>query len=150
VHLGHKFFNLTGRQSGEKKKTWLSCVITFRQHPRDLLARIQAFIPVYRRRTVQLLKNEGVDIVVALSFNANWPSSAHVNSSACGAGPENARAGHRPDCSLGKNREGNADVLRAWAGNGLQRHVVAPKLINGEVASSTIIRRRWLTATWKK
>ena len=47
-----------------------------------------------------------------------------------------------PDFSLGKNREGNAETLRALGQEmGFSVTVVAPKLINGEVASSTIIRQ---------
>ena len=47
-----------------------------------------------------------------------------------------------PDFSLGKNREGNAAVLRALGQEmGFSVTVVAPKLINGEVASSTVIRQ---------
>ena len=48
----------------------LSCVITFRQHPRDLLSpksKLLFLCSVEER--IQLLKNEGVDIVAALTFN---------------------------------------------------------------------------------
>jgi len=37
VHLGHKFFNLQSRQSGEARKP-VKLRDYFRQHPRDLLA----------------------------------------------------------------------------------------------------------------
>ena len=37
VHLGHKFL-ISQVVSLAKKENRLSCVITFRQHPRDLLA----------------------------------------------------------------------------------------------------------------
>ena len=69
VHLGHKFL-ISQVVSLAKQENRLSCVITFRQHPRDLLApksKLLYLCTVEER--IQLLKNEGLDIVVALSFN---------------------------------------------------------------------------------
>ena len=66
---GHKFL-ISHVVSLAKKENRLSCVITFRQHPRDLLApktKLLYLCTVEER--IQLLKNEGVDIVVALTFN---------------------------------------------------------------------------------
>jgi riboflavin kinase/FMN adenylyltransferase len=119
-------------------------VITFRQHPRDLLApksKLLYLCTVEER--IQLLKNEGVDIVVALSFNRELAKLSarefvtllvkHLKMRGLIIGP---------DFSLGKNREGNAETLRALGQEmGFSVTVVAPKLINGEVASSTIIRQ---------
>jgi riboflavin kinase/FMN adenylyltransferase len=47
-----------------------------------------------------------------------------------------------PDFSLGKNREGNAAMLRSLGQEiGFSVTVVTPKIIGGEVASSTVIRQ---------
>jgi len=73
---------------------------------------------------IQLLKNEGVDIVVALSFNRELAKLSarefvtllvkHLKMRGLIIGP---------DFSLGKNREGNAETLRALGQEmGFQRH----------------------------
>ena len=143
VHLGHKFLisrvvNLAARQN------LLSCVITFRQHPRDLLSpktKLLYLCTVPER--IQLLKNEGVDIVAALTFNRELAKLSardfvillqkHLKMRCMVIGP---------DFSLGRNREGNADTLRALGTElGFSVTIVAPKIINGEVASSTAIRQ---------
>jgi riboflavin kinase/FMN adenylyltransferase len=142
VHLGHKFLisrvvNLAARQN------LLSCVITFRQHPRDLLSpktKLLYLCTVPER--IQLLKNEGVDIVAALTFNRELAKLSardfvallqkHLKMRCLVIGP---------DFSLGRNREGNADTLRALGTElGFSVTIVAPKIIDGEVASSTAIR----------
>ena len=47
-----------------------------------------------------------------------------------------------PDFTLGKNREGNADILRNLGREiGFGVTVITPKIIDGEVASSTVIRQ---------
>ena len=143
VHLGHKFL-ISQVVNLAKKENLLSCVITFRQHPRDLLApksKLLYLCTVEER--IQLLKNEGVDIVVALSFNRELAKlSAREFVSLLVKHLKMRGLVIGPDFSLGKNREGNAETLRALGQEmGFSVTVVAPKLINGEVASSTIIRQ---------
>jgi riboflavin kinase / FMN adenylyltransferase len=143
VHLGHKFLisravNLAARQN------LLSCVITFRQHPRDLLSpktKLLYLCTVPER--IQLLKNEGVDIVAALTFNRELAKlSARDFVSLLQKHLKMRRMVIGPDFSLGRNREGNADTLRALGTElGFSVTIVAPKIINGEVASSTAIRQ---------
>ena len=143
VHLGHKFL-ISQVVNLAKKENRLSCVITFRQHPRDLLApktKLLYLCTVEER--IQLLKNEGVDIVVALSFNRELAKlSAREFVSLLVKHLKMRGLVIGPDFSLGKNREGNAETLRALGQEmGFSVTVVAPKLITGEVASSTIIRQ---------
>ena len=68
VHLGHKdlLSQLTGRA---RQQNLLSGVITFRQHPQQVLSpRIKiSFLTSLTERT-RLLKNEGVDAVIILPF----------------------------------------------------------------------------------
>ena len=69
VHLGHKFL-ISKLVNLAAKQHLLSGIVTFRQHPRDLLAPKNKllFLGSVEER-VQLLKNEGVDIVAPLTFN---------------------------------------------------------------------------------
>ena len=143
VHLGHKFL-ISEVVSLAARLNLLSCVITFRQHPRDLLApksKLLYLCDVTER--IQLLKNEGVDIVVALTFNRELAKLSardfvtllkkHLKMRGLVIGP---------DFSLGINREGNSNTLRALGAElGFSVTIVAPKIIDGEVASSTAIRQ---------
>jgi riboflavin kinase/FMN adenylyltransferase len=143
VHLGHKSLISNVVQLANRQKL-LSCVITFRQHPRDLLApknKLLYLCSVEER--IRLLKNEGVDIVVALSFNRDLARltarefvtllQKHLKMRGLVIGP---------DFSLGKNREGNAEMLtKLGTEMGFSVTVISPKIIEGEVASSTVIRK---------
>ena len=143
VHLGHKYLisKLVRRAAGQNL---LSCVITFRQHPRDLLSpktKLLYLCSVPER--IQLLKNEGVDIVAALTFNRELAKLSardfvamlqkHLKMRGLVIGP---------DFTLGRNREGNTATLRSLGQEmGFCVSVIAPKIIDGEVASSTAIRQ---------
>ena len=143
VHLGHKFL-IAELVRLATKQNLLSCVITFRQHPRDLLSpksKLLYLCSVPER--IQLLKNEGVDIVVALTFNRELAKLSardfvgllqkHLKMHGLVIGP---------DFTLGRNREGNIEALRSLGQEmGFCVIVIAPKIINGEVASSTAIRQ---------
>jgi riboflavin kinase/FMN adenylyltransferase len=143
VHLGHKFLisklvNLAARQH------LLSGIVTFRQHPRDLLAPKNKLLFLCNvEERVQLLKNEGVDIVVPLTFNRELAKvSARDFVSLLQKHLKMRGLVIGPDFSLGHNREGNAEMLRALGAEmGFSVTVVAPKTIDGEVASSTVIRQ---------
>ena len=143
VHLGHKFLiselvRLAARQN------LLSCVITFRQHPLDLLSpknKLLYLCSVPER--IQLLKNEEVDIVIALTFNrelANLSARDFVTLLHKYLKMRGLVIG--PDFTLGRNREGNTETLRSLGQEmGFSVTVIAPKIIDGEVASSTAIRQ---------
>src|SRR3989338_9891864 len=68
VHLGHKY--LIGKLVElAKQQDRLSGVVTFLQHPRDVLSPSLKLPRLSDpAQKVSLLKNEGVDIVIALSF----------------------------------------------------------------------------------
>jgi riboflavin kinase/FMN adenylyltransferase len=143
VHLGHK--RLISRLLEEAGQgNLLSGVVTFRQHPEELLSpRVRLpFLTDIEERT-GLLKNEGVDFIVTLSFTA-----------------ELARLGARQfvgllqkhlrmrglvigsDFALGKGREGDTDTLQKLGQDmNFSVTVVPPYMINGEVVSSTAIRK---------
>lgn len=143
VHLGHqRLISELLKQAGEKNL--LSGVVTFQQHPEDLLspgAELPFLTDIETR--ARLLKNEGIDIIVPLSFT-----------------PELAGLGARQfvgmlqkylkmrglvvgsDFALGKGREGDPDTLRQLGKTmNFSVTVVPPLIINGEVVSSTAMRQ---------
>jgi len=142
VHLGHKHL-LSQLKERARQEDWLSGVVTFRQHPQAVLSP-QTELPCLTdlAQRVRLLKNEGIDAVITLSFT-----------------PELAQLGTRqflellrkylkmrglvigPDFALGQNREGNADTLRTLGQDMNFSVTVSPPLvIDDEVVSSTAIR----------
>jgi riboflavin kinase/FMN adenylyltransferase len=121
----------------------LSGVITFKQHPRELLSphsRPSYLITLAERE--QLLKNEGIDLVVPLSFTkelANLTAREFVSLLIKYLHMRGLVIG--PDFALGKNREGNAKTLGDLGKElGFTVTSVDPKKIDGDVASSTAIR----------
>jgi len=143
VHLGHQYLiSLLTKQA--RQQNLLSGVVTFRQHPQEVLSP-QTKPPFLTDLTtrVNLLKNEGAEAVITLSFTR-----------------ELARLGARqfvsllkkylrmrgiitgPDFALGQNREGNTDTLRALGQDmNFSVIVIPPIKVNGEVVSSTAIRK---------
>ena len=143
VHLGHKFL-ISEVVSLAAGQNLLSCVITFRQHPRDLLSpktKLLYLCSVPER--IKLLKNEGVDIVVALSLDRELAKlSAREFVTLLKKYLKMRGLVIGPDFSLGRNREGNTNALRSLGAElGFSVTIVAPKIIDGEVASSTAIRQ---------
>lgn len=142
VHLGHKFLIARVKEQAAQHNL-LSGVVTFSQHPQEIISP-GTTLPILTdlAQREKLLKEEGVDIVVILSFT-----------------PEVARLSARqfvtllkrylrlrhlvigPDFALGQRREGNIDALRALGQElGFTVTVAPPIRINGDVVSSTAIR----------
>ena len=143
VHLGHKFL-IRKLVALAHQQNFLSGVVTFRQHPRKLLSpktKLLYLCSVEKRE--QLLNNEGVDIVAALSFDHELAKlSARDFVSLLKKYLKMRGLVIGPDFALGRNREGNADTLLSLGEEmGFSVTIVAPKIINGEVASSTAIRQ---------
>jgi riboflavin kinase/FMN adenylyltransferase len=142
VHLGHKYL-ISQLLTQARQRGLLSGVITFKQHPRELLSphsRPSYLITLEER--LQLLKQEGVDFVVALSFTKELSDLTarefvtllmkHLRMRGLVIGP---------DFALGKNREGNAVMLSKLGKEiGFTVTSVPPKKLDEEVASSTAIR----------
>lgn len=143
VHRGHKHL-LAKLKEQAGKESLLTGVVTFRQHPEDVLfpkARLP-FLTDMKTRT-SLLINEGVDFVVPLSFNT-----------------ELARLSPREfitllqkylkmkylvvggDFALGKGRTGDTASLQELSQEmGFGFTAVPPLEIGGEIVSSTAIRQ---------
>jgi riboflavin kinase/FMN adenylyltransferase len=152
VHLGHRHL-ISKLTELARKQGLASGVVTFRQHPQEVLSpktRLP-FLTDLAQRT-KLLKDEGVEVVIALSFT-----------------PELARLSPRqfleklvkylrmrglvvgPDFALGRNREGNVDNLsRLGKEMGFSVTVVPPLMIDGEVVSSTAIRKALASGDMKR
>jgi riboflavin kinase/FMN adenylyltransferase len=143
VHLGHKYL-LSELKEHARKQGMLSGVVTFHQHPLTLLAS-KTKLPYLTDPVTRtgLLKNEGVDAILTLSFT---PELAQLGA------PEFVSLLKKylrmcglfvgPDFALGRNREGNIDTLRKLGQEmDFTVTVIPPIMINGEVVSSTAIRK---------
>ena len=143
VHLGHKqLISELTRQARQKKL--LSGVVTFRQHPEGIInagKKLPLLTDMPTR--IKLLKDEDVDFVVPLTFSSELAEidarsfitmlQKYLKMRAMVIGP---------DFALGKNRQGNIEMLtKLGKETGFSVTVVPPLVLNGEVVSSTAIRQ---------
>jgi riboflavin kinase/FMN adenylyltransferase len=142
VHLGHKYL-ISRLTEYAKQQNLLSGLVTFRQHPQEVLSpqTKQSCLTTLAERT-QLIKDEGVDEIIVLSFTqelANLSARQFIGLLQKYLRTQALVIG--PDFALGKNREGNASTLRAL-GQDMNFTVteIPPITINGEVVSSTAVR----------
>jgi len=152
VHLGHKYLISTLLEQA-KQRDLLTGVVTFQQHPHDLLSpqtRLPFLTDITERS--QLLTNEGVDEIIPLTFTKELSRlnayqfvnllQKHLRMRGLVIGP---------DFSLGRNREGDTETLR---GLGQEMNfsvtVVPPMTKNGESVSSTVIRKAISDGDMKK
>jgi riboflavin kinase/FMN adenylyltransferase len=143
VHLGHKYLISKLKKSAEQENL-LSGVVTFRQHPLEILAP-ETVLPYLTNcdEKVELLKAEKVDIVIPLTFT---PEMAGLTAREF-AGLLKKYLKMRglvigPDFTLGKDKEGNVSVLRELGREmGFSVTMVAAMNFFGEVVSSTAIRK---------
>jgi riboflavin kinase/FMN adenylyltransferase len=152
VHLGHKHL-ISELLAQARRKGMLSGVVTFRQHPEELLSssRRLPFLTDIATRT-RLLREEGVDIIILLSFTRELAD----------LGPRQFVGLLRQylkmrglvvgsDFALGRGREGDTATLhRLGEEMGFSVTVVPPLMINGEVVSSTAIRRALASGDMQK
>ena len=142
VHLGHKYL-LSQLTEHARQQDLLSGVVTFRQHPQEVLSpQIKLpFLTDLAERT-NLLKNEGVEAIITLSFTGELARlSARQFASLLKRYLKMRGLVIGPDFTLGRNREGNANSLRKLGRDmNFTVTVIPPIMINGEVVSSTVIR----------
>ena len=152
VHLGHKYL-LSQLAEHARQQNLLSGVVTFRQHPQEVLSpqtRLP-FLTDLAERT-NLLKNEGVEAIIPLSFTSELAQLS---------APQFVGLLKRylrmrglvigPDFTLGRNREGNIDSLRTLGQDmNFTVTVIPPIMINGEVVSSTAIRNALANGDMKR
>ncbi len=152
VHLGHKqLISELTKQARQKKLQ--SGVVTFRQHPEGVInagKKLPLLTDMPTR--IKLLKDEEVDFVVPLTFSSELAElnaksfmtllQKHLKMRALVIGP---------DFALGKNRQGNIEILTEL-GKEMEFSVtvVPPLVINGEVVSSTAIREALASGNMEK
>lgn len=143
VHLGHRYL-ISQLTELAQKQGLLSGVVTFRQHPQEVLfpqTRLPFLTDLTQRTT--LLKNEGVEAIIALSFTRELAQLSprqflgllekYLRMRGLVIGP---------DFALGQSRGGDTDTLRRLGQEmGFSVTVVPPITVDGEVVSSTAIRK---------
>jgi len=142
VHLGHKAL-LSRLKELAQKQNLMSVAVTFNQHPQEILSpKAKALYLTDVAEKTELLKKEGVEAVVVLSFTRELANLSarefvillkkHLRMRGLVIGP---------DFTLGRHGEGNTDTLRALGKEmDFSVTVIPPVTINGEVVSSTAIR----------
>ena len=152
VHLGHQYL-ISQLTEHTRRQNLLSGVVTFRQHPREVLSP-QTKLPYLTSlaEKVSLLKNEGVDAVITLSFTrelARLSVRQFVSLLKKYLRMRGLIIG--PDFVLGRNREGNADTLRKLGQDmSFRVTVIPPVRVNDEMVSSTAIRDALADGDMKK
>jgi riboflavin kinase/FMN adenylyltransferase len=142
VHLGHKYL-LSQLTEHARQQNLLSGVVTFRWHPREVLSP-QAKLSYLTKLAdkVNLLKNEGVDTVIPLSFTqelAQLTARQFVSLLKKYLRMRGMIVG--PDFALGRGREGNAETLRELGQEmDFTVNAISPVVVNGEAVRSTTIR----------
>lgn len=143
VHVGHRYLleNLKRRAQGENL---LSGVITFDPHPQSIL-HPQSQLPRLGdlKDRVKSLRELGIDLVTTISFTIQVSQlSAQEFVSLLKKYLRMRGLMIGPDFALGKGREGNATLLAALGkAMGFSVEIIPPLTVNGEIASSTLIRQ---------
>jgi riboflavin kinase / FMN adenylyltransferase len=143
VHIGHKSL-LNELKIQARQHKMLAGVVTFRQHPEDMLTRGKKlpFITDIDTR-IKLLKEDGVDFVAPLSFSeelACLDAELFVNLLQKHLKMKGLVIGS--DFALGNKRRGDTETLQKLGGKlGFSVNVVPPLKLDGEVVSSTAIRK---------
>jgi riboflavin kinase/FMN adenylyltransferase len=143
VHIGHKYL-IAQLKAHAKSQNLLSGVITFKQNPKTVVnsqSRIMALTSVTHR--IDLLKQEGVDYVIPLSFTpevAELSAREFVSLLKRYLKMKGMVIGY--DFALGRNKEGGYEEL-CKIGKEMDFKVIEAycRRIRGEIVSSTAIRK---------
>jgi riboflavin kinase/FMN adenylyltransferase len=142
VHLGHKYL-ISRLKVLAWQRNLLSGVVTFRQHPQSVMSpQNELSYLVDLNRKITLLKDEGVKVVIPVSFTAELAQLSarqFISMLKKHLGMQGLVIGH--DFALGQSREGNNTALRALGQEmNFTVNMMTPVMIDGEVVSSTAIR----------
>ncbi len=143
VHAGHRYL-LKKLQERAAERNLLSGVVTFSPHPQSVLhPRSQLPWLTSLDDRVGAFRKLGVNIVSVLTFTpkvARLSAREFISLIKKNLGMRGILVG--PDFALGKGKEGNIDLLRSLGCEmGFSVDVIPPFKINGEIVSSTLIRR---------
>lgn len=142
VHIGHKHL-LSELVRQARQRNLISGVITFGQHPKNVLkaGASRPFLTSLSQK-IKLLKEQAVEVVITLSFTlelAQLGSSQFISLLRQHLKMQGLVLG--PDFALGRNREGDIEALRTLSKSlDFSLTVVPHAVLNGEIVSSTAIR----------
>ena len=152
VHLGHKYLLSKLKEQADKRRL-LSGVVTFHQHPRAVLGN-RPELPYLTSldEKVALIKNEGIDTVITLSFSKELSRLSarefvallkkHLRMQGLVLGA---------DFMLGQNREGDiARLSKLGQEMGFSVEAVPQATAGEQVVSSTVIRDALAKGSIKK
>jgi riboflavin kinase/FMN adenylyltransferase len=143
VHAGHRYL-LEKLQQRAAEKNLLSGVVTFSPHPQSVLHPNEQlpWLSSLEDRT-RAFQELGVKVVAVLTFTPKVAQlSAREFMSLVKKQLKISGIMVGPDFALGRSREGNIDLLRALGREmKFSVEVIPPFTIDGEVVSSTLIRR---------
>jgi riboflavin kinase/FMN adenylyltransferase len=143
VHAGHRYL-LKELQEKAAERNLLSGVVTFSPHPQSVLHPYNqlSWLTSLEDR-VGTFQRLGISVVAVLSFTRKVAQlSAHGFISLVKKYLSMRGILVGSDFALGKGKEGNINLLRALGREiGFTVDVIPPFKINGEVVSSTLIRR---------
>lgn len=153
IHRGHLLI-IDALTESARRIDGRSIVLTFDPHPQEVLRRTGDSIPILttiEERQAEL-ERLGVDAIVILKFTAEFASTPWERFCTLliqQIGICHMIVGH--DHAFGKNREGNAESLRQFGlHHGFDVTEIGPLVIDGEVISSTKIRRALLENDLRK
>ena len=143
VHLGHRYLLGNVKREAQEKRL-LSGVVTFNNHPQSVLQpdKESPWLNDVEEK-VKLLRETNIDLVAVISFSLELAQlnargfisllKKHLKMNGLLVGPGFA---------LGRDREGDIDLLRSL-GQEMNFNVeaISPFIIDGEIISSTLIRR---------
>ena len=143
VHAGHRYLLKKLRERAAERNL-LSGVVTFSPHPQSVLhPRSQLPWLTSLEDRVGAFQRLGVSVVVVLTFTpklAQLSAQEFISLIKKNLSMRGILVG--PDFALGKGKEGNINLLRTLGCEmGFNVDVVPPFKINGEIVSSTLIRR---------
>jgi riboflavin kinase/FMN adenylyltransferase len=143
IHLGHQhLIEYLKRQA--LMRDYLPGVVTFRRHPQQVLSpQTHLHYLTTLEERIRLLKGLGIELIVPLPFNlelAQLPARQFASLLQTHLRMRGLVVG--PDFAMGQGREGDVSTLHSLGKEmGFWVDVVLPKIVNGEVVSSTIIRQ---------
>jgi riboflavin kinase/FMN adenylyltransferase len=142
VHIGHKYL-IAQLKEQARRRGLASGIVTFRQHPEEVVFSKCPMLLTDISCRIGLLKKEGVDCVVPLSFT---PELAHLSAREFVSllqkhlDMKGIVVGY--DFSLGRNREGDYNMLcRLGEEMGFDVVEAYCRRLDGEIVSSTVIRK---------
>lgn len=144
VHLGHQCL-IKELVTSARALRIPSVVCTFRPHPKKIL---QPNTPVHRlfdyQDQAEMMEKLGVDYLIEEKFSKDFslmPAEQFIESYLEPIyKPRHIVVGY--DFNFGKSRSGNADLLREYAATkNIKLTVIPPYEIEGQIVSSTIIRK---------